>query len=102
MTCLLIIHFLLKIENDEMLILSRKENQKIRIGNNIVLNIISISENNVKIGIEADKSVKIFREEVYEQILDKNKNSTVQLNNELPNNLTAFKINKIKKNDKKK
>ena len=59
-----------------MLILTRKENQKIRIGNNIVLNIISISDNNVKIGIEADKSVSIFREEVYQQIIENNKKNT--------------------------
>ncbi len=85
-----------------MLILTRKENQKIRIGNNIVLNIISISENNVKIGIEADKNVKIFREEIYEQILENNKKSAVKLKNEIPNDLTSFKINKIKQNDKKK
>ena len=85
-----------------MLILTRKENQKIRIGNNIVLNIISISDNNVKIGIEADKSVSIFREEVYQQIIENNKNSAIKQKNMIPENLKSLQINKIKKNDKKK
>ncbi|MBI1931823.1 MAG: carbon storage regulator CsrA [Ignavibacteriales bacterium] len=82
-----------------MLILTRKENQKIRIGNNIILNIISISDNQVKIGIEAEKDVAIFREEVYQQIIENNKNSTAKLNKEIPENLKSFKINKFKKND---
>ena len=84
-----------------MLILTRKENQKIRIGNNIVLNIISISDNHVKIGIEAEKDITIFREEIYQQIIENNKNSTSKLNKELPENLKSLKINKIKKDDKK-
>ncbi|MCB9248025.1 MAG: carbon storage regulator CsrA [Ignavibacteriales bacterium] len=85
-----------------MLILTRKENQKIRIGNNIVLNIISISDNNVKIGIEANKEVSIFREEIYQQIIENNKNSTIKEKNTIPENLKSLKINTIKKNDKKK
>lgn len=85
-----------------MLILSRKENQKIRIGNDIVLNIVSISENNVRIGIEADKDVKIYREEIYDSIKEHTKNATNQVKEQLPENLKNFKINKITKNVKKK
>ncbi len=85
-----------------MLILSRKENQKIRIGNNIILNIISISDNTVKLGIEADKDVAIYREEIYEQIIDKNKKSTIVINENLPQNLNVLKINKISKHGEKK
>ncbi len=51
-----------------MLVLSRKINQKIRIGNDVVITIVSVSENNVKIGIEAPFSVKILREELYESV----------------------------------
>ena len=85
-----------------MLILTRKENQKIRIGNNIVLNIVAISDNTVKIGIEADKDVTIFREEIYQQIIEKNKNSTIVKNESIPKNLTMLKINKIDKDGEKK
>ena len=85
-----------------MLILTRKENQKIRIGNNIILNIVSISDNTVKIGIEADKEITIFREEIYEQIIEKNKNSTIVKNENLTQNLKLLKINKINKHGEKK
>ena len=85
-----------------MLILSRKENQKIRIGNNIILNVISISENNVRIGIEADKNVKIYREEVYDAIKEHTKKATTNVTESLPANIKSLKINKIRKNVKKK
>lgn len=85
-----------------MLILSRKENQKIRIGNGIVLNIISISENNVKIGIEADKNVKIYREEVYESIKQHTKEASGHVQELIPSGINELKLNKFKKNVTKK
>ena len=85
-----------------MLILSRKENQKIRIGNGIVLNIISISENNVKIGIEADKNVKIYREEVYDSIKKHTKEASGNVKVLIPADINELKLNKFKRNDKKK
>ena len=85
-----------------MLILSRKENQKIRIGNDVVINIISISDNNVKIGIEADKSVKIYREELYESIKQNTKQAADRIKASVPTNIKSLMLNKINKNDEKK
>ncbi|MBP5752494.1 MAG: carbon storage regulator CsrA, partial [Treponema sp.] len=51
-----------------MLILSRKVDEKIKIGNDITLTIIEIHGELVKIGVEAPKNVKVFRQEVYEAI----------------------------------
>lgn len=85
-----------------MLILSRKENQKIRIGNDVVINIISISENNVKIGIEADKNVKIYREELYDSIKEQTKLAASKIKESVSANIKSLKLNKINKNDKKK
>lgn len=84
-----------------MLILSRKENQKIRIGNDVVINIISISENNVKIGIEADKNVKIYREELYDSIKEQTKLAASKIKESVTANIKSLKLNKIKKNVKK-
>ena len=56
-----------------MLILSRKIDQKIRIGENITLTIIEIRGDQVKIGIEAPKEVKVFRQEVLAAIQNENK-----------------------------
>lgn len=56
-----------------MLILSRKTNEKIMIGEDISLTIIEIRGDQVKVGIEAPKSVKVFRQEVYEAIQNENR-----------------------------
>ncbi len=56
-----------------MLILSRKTNEKIMIGEDIVLTIIEIRGDQVKIGVEAPKSVKVFRQEVFEAIKNENR-----------------------------
>ena len=80
-----------------MLILSRKEDQKIRIGNNIIINIVSISEGNVKIGIEANKDIKIYREEVYEAIKDHNTQAAGNLSQLSPSDINTLKLNKFKK-----
>jgi len=47
-----------------MLILSRKSNESIFIGNNIRITIASIRGRTVRIGIEAPEDVTIFREEL--------------------------------------
>ena len=47
-----------------MLILSRKTDQQIKIGDDITLTIIEIRGDQVKIGVEAPKSIKVFRQEV--------------------------------------
>jgi carbon storage regulator CsrA len=51
-----------------MLILSRKIDEKIQIGDNITLTIIDIHGEQVKIGVEAPKNIKVFRQEVFEAI----------------------------------
>ena len=56
-----------------MLILSRKVNEKILIGDDVVITIIDTRGDQIKIGIEAPKSVKILRHEVFEAIQRENK-----------------------------
>ncbi len=56
-----------------MLILARKIDEKIKIGNDITITIISVQGDQVKIGVEAPKSVKVFRQEVFDAIQEENK-----------------------------
>ncbi len=60
-----------------MLILSRKVNERIMIGEDISLTIIEIRGDQVKVGVEAPKSVKVFRHEVYEAIQNENRAAAV-------------------------
>jgi len=51
-----------------MLVLSRKQDEKIIIGDSITLMVISIQGDKVRLGIEAPRDVSIHREEVYQAI----------------------------------
>lgn len=48
-----------------MLVLTRRENESIMIGENIEVKLLDIKENQVKIGIIAPKDVPVHRREVY-------------------------------------
>lgn len=48
-----------------MLVLSRKANQRITIGKDIVVTVVDIRGDKVRLGIEAPQDVAVHREEVY-------------------------------------
>lgn len=47
-----------------MLVLSRREQQKIRLGDSIVVTIVRVSGDRVRIGIEAPQGLRILRDEL--------------------------------------
>lgn len=51
-----------------MLVISRKNGQKIMINDNIVITVVDCRNGQVKLAIDADKDVKIYREEIYYQV----------------------------------
>lgn len=51
-----------------MLVLSRKLNQEIRIGENIVVRVIGIKRNQVRLGIVAPAEVSVLREEILTKV----------------------------------
>lgn len=65
-----------------MLILSRKIDQKIRIGDDIVITLIDVKGDQVKIGVEAPSNVKVYRQEVFEAIQSENKAAASQISME--------------------
>ena len=51
-----------------MLVLSRKPEQSLHLGDNITVTVLGIDGDRVKLGIEAPRAVAILRHEVFEQI----------------------------------
>ena len=52
-----------------MLVLSRKPDERIRIGDNIIITLVEIRSDKVRIGIEAPPDMPVHREEIYQQML---------------------------------
>ncbi len=56
-----------------MLVLTRKKGEGILIGDDITLHIVDVKGGTVRIGLDAPKEKKIYRQEVYERILAENR-----------------------------
>lgn len=56
-----------------MLVLSRKKNESIMIGDHVEVKILSVEGDQVKLGIVAPKTVTVHRSEVFEAIQQQNK-----------------------------
>ncbi len=54
-----------------MLVLARKQNQNIIIDGKIIIRVLRVGRDNVKLGIEAPLAVPIHREEVFNNLKDK-------------------------------
>lgn len=55
-----------------MLILTRKKDEKVMIGDSVEISIVDIRGDTVKLGIKAPKDVKVYRYEVYQEIQSAN------------------------------
>jgi len=51
-----------------MLILTRRVNEKLMVGDDVTVTVLSISGNQVRIGINAPRHVPVHREEIYEKV----------------------------------
>jgi carbon storage regulator len=56
-----------------MLVLSRKIGETITIGNSITITVLGFDRGFVKLGIEAPKSVPVHRKEIYDKIIEVNR-----------------------------
>jgi carbon storage regulator len=73
-----------------MLILTRKLGEKINIGDDITVTLVEIKGTQVKLGIEAPRSVEIHRQEIYERIREENLNSAEINNSDLSKAAALF------------
>lgn len=56
-----------------MLILTRKPGESLYIGDHVKITIVEIKGHQIRVGIDAPSDLRIYREEIYLQILEENK-----------------------------
>jgi carbon storage regulator len=55
-----------------MLVLTRKSDESIKLGDDITITIVEIKGNSVRVGIKAPVDLRIYRKELYERIKREN------------------------------
>lgn len=63
-----------------MLVLTRKRGERIMIGDNVVVTILEVSGDQVRVGIEAPRSVSVMREELQDQVAEANRGARLNKN----------------------
>jgi carbon storage regulator len=56
-----------------MLIITRRAGEKIMLGDDIVVHVMEIVGNSVRVGIEAPRSVPVYREEIWNAVRAENR-----------------------------
>jgi len=77
-----------------MLVLSRKPNESIIIGDNIEVKIVEVRGEQVKLGITAPRDIPVHRKEVYESIHKQNLNAVQKKHTNLEKLSNMFKKQK--------
>jgi carbon storage regulator len=67
-----------------MLIITRRPGEKVMVGEDIVVHVMEIVGNSVRIGIEAPRSVPVYREEIWNAVRDENRAAADALPGDLP------------------
>jgi len=55
-----------------MLVLTRKSDESINLGDEITITVVEVKGNSVRLGIKAPTNVRIFRKEIYDKIKNEN------------------------------
>lgn len=59
-----------------MLVITRKKNESILIGDNIEITVVKVEDGSVRLAISAPKDIKILRRELYDEVMEENKKAT--------------------------
>jgi carbon storage regulator len=67
-----------------MLIITRRAGQKIMLGDDVTVHVMEIVGNSVRIGVEAPKSLPVYREEIWAAVKEENQASATADTQSLP------------------
>lgn len=56
-----------------MLVLSRREGESVVIGNDIVVTVLEVRGGQIRLGVDAPRSLQVHREEVFRQVSEENR-----------------------------
>ncbi|HBF6020956.1 TPA: carbon storage regulator CsrA [Clostridioides difficile] len=59
-----------------MLVISRKKDEAVLIGDNIEVKVVGVDGNNIKLAISAPDNITILRKEIYEKVKNENIKAT--------------------------
>jgi len=62
-----------------MLILTRRVGEKLIIGDDIIITILSLKGNQIRVGIDAPREVKVHRQEVFDRIQKEKERETLSV-----------------------
>ena len=67
-----------------MLIITRRPGEKIMLGDDVVVHVMEIVGNSVRVGIQAPRSVPVYREEIWNAVREENRAAADSAPTELP------------------
>jgi carbon storage regulator len=67
-----------------MLIITRRPGEKVMLGDDIVLHVMEIVGNSVRVGIQAPRSVPVYREEIWDAVREENRAAAAAMPAALP------------------
>jgi carbon storage regulator len=74
-----------------MLIITRRPGEKIMLGDDTVIEVIEVSGSSVRIGIDAPRSLPVYREEIWRSVKEENAAAAQADPQVLPNDLPVSK-----------
>ena len=72
-----------------MLIITRRPGEKIMLGDDVVIEVIEASGSSVRIGIDAPKSIPVYREEIWAAVKEENAAAAASEADAVPDDLPA-------------
>ena len=67
-----------------MLIITRKPGEKIMLGDDVVIHVMEIVGNSVRVGIQAPRSLPVYREEIWDAVREENRAAAAAMPEALP------------------
>ena len=80
-----------------MLVLTRKVGESIKISDDVKVTVLEVKGKNIRLGIEAPKTTKVYREEVFLKIKQENKKAASTPAKFDPEEISEFVANNLKK-----